>query len=86
MVVKTKNIPASETFVYRVVNDSEHRLDKRLNEIEGKNEERYNNLMNNLDAIITLFKKFDAEGTIMADKVIKHESRISKLEKIIFNN
>ena len=78
----TKN--ASEKFVYDVVFSSEIRIEKKLDSIESKMEDRFNKVMTSLDKLAGLFKKVDEERIILSAHSKNHTDRVEKLEKKVF--
>ena len=77
---------ATENFVWRVVNGSEERINKRFDEAEVKSEERYDKMMEHLVDIAGKFKKFDEAQTILSGRVYQHEDKIEKLEELSFKS
>ncbi len=75
---------ATEDFVWRVVNGSEGRLDKRIDGLENKMDKRFDKAMTVLDSIAGQFKKFDEERLLLSDHSRDHGDRIEKLEKKVF--
>lgn len=84
MVKPSKSKYATESFVYGVVNRSEDRLEKRIDKLEIKMENRFDKVMTSLVDIAGEFKKFDEEQVILAGRQRNHEDKIEKLEKEVF--
>lgn len=80
----TKDRPATENYVWRVVNGLEERMNKRFNAIENKFDKRFDRVITTLDSIAGQFKKFDEERVILSEHSKRHTDRIEKLEKKVF--
>ncbi|CAN5278685.1 hypothetical protein BH10PAT1_BH10PAT1_7030 [soil metagenome] len=76
--------PATEEFVYRIVNESEDRLTKKAEKFESKMDKRFDMVMNTLDKVLKYFKKFDEEHTVLTETSSRNTRRIEKLEKRVF--
>ncbi|GEM_PF-5386471 len=76
--------PATEEFVYRVVNDLRNETEKRFDGLESKMDKRFNKVMNTLDKVISYFKKFDEEHAVLTEASSRNTRRIEKLEKAVF--
>jgi hypothetical protein len=59
-------------------------IDKHADEIDKRNEKRYNKVMNHVDGLAKEFKKFDEERIILSAHSKNHTDRIEKLEKKTF--
>lgn len=84
---KKLDTKASESFVQKISDN----LDERINNLEGtinsfelKEDERHNKVMELLTWLISQFKKFDEEHTILSHTQAKHGDRLDKLEKVVF--
>lgn len=87
MASKTPKIKSlSEGFVYKVVVDSEKRVFKKIEEIDQKNEKRFDKVMNHLDKMAGGFKKFDEEQMMLSGQMSDRTDRIEKLETFAFAN
>lgn len=75
---------STEDFVWRVSNGLEDRLTLRMNEIEEKNEKRYNKMMNVLIDILGKFKKFDEERVVVTHRQSVHSDQIKELQAAVF--
>lgn len=81
---KLVNGYATEAFVYRVVNDSEKRLDKRIDKVEVNLGKKIDRVLTHLDGIAGQFKKFDEEQTMLSSRVAIHSKQIKKLQGAVF--
>lgn len=86
MAKSIKSKVASEDFVYRVVFDSEKRLEKRFDKAEQLAEKRFSRLMEQMDSLAGQFKKFEVERELMSDKIREHSDQIEDLQKIVYAN
>lgn len=80
MVKPKKGKVATESYVWRVFNYFEERIDKR-SEILNK---KFDKMMEHIVDIAGKFKKFDEEQVVLAERSKKHENRIEKLEGTVF--
>lgn len=64
---------ATESFVYRVVNNAEERLEKRVGKLEGKMDKRFDKAMVHLE-----------ERVVMSGRLSDHGDRIEKLEDTVY--
>jgi len=89
---KTKQ--ATEEYVYRIVGNSESRLEERIGTVESRLESKIDNLeqvqnrrfdtvMVTLDKILVMFRKFDDEQTVSNHQIRRNTDRIEKLEQKI---
>ncbi len=60
------------------------RIEKQAEEIDKRNEKRYNKVMNHIDGLAKGFKKFDEEQTLLSAHSKNHTDRIEKLEEKVF--
>ncbi len=79
-----KDVPASESFVYRVVGELEEKMDARFEQMESKNEQRHSKVMDTLIWLVGQFKRFDEEHTVLAHRQSIHSDKIEALEKEVF--
>lgn len=78
------NNPASEKFVFAVVSQAEDRLEDKLEELDKKNEKRFNKTIHHLVKIAGQFQKFGEEQTVLSAHSKRHEDRLEKLESVVF--
>lgn len=87
------NNPVTKKIVRDELRSTETRFEKKLEEkadvLREEMKKLHNQVMEKLDSIVGMFKKFDEEHTILtyrvsehSDKLENHEERIGKLEKI----
>lgn len=100
MTKSSKNKPASEKFVLTLADELHvqmeqkferveqrfERMEQRMEENEKKHDERHHKIMETLTWLVSQFKRFDEEHTVLAHQVSKHDDRISKLEKVTFRS
>lgn len=90
MSIPSKTKVATEDFVYktvyRVVGDSESRINKKFDKVEELAEKRFDKMMNQLDSIAGLVKKFNEEETMQSGRIAIHSDQIRKLQNAIFVN
>lgn len=90
MTTSSKTKVATEDFVYktvyRVVGDSEKRIDNRFDEAEELAEKRFNKIITQLDSIAGLVKKFDEEETMQSGRIATHSDQIEELQNAVFIN
>lgn len=90
MIKTSKTKLASEDFVYktvyRVVGDSESRINRMFDKAEELSEKRYNKMMEQLDSIAGLVKKFDEEETMQSGRIAIHSEEIKELQYAVFPN
>ncbi|MBL7036317.1 hypothetical protein ISR94_00525 [Candidatus Microgenomates bacterium] len=82
----SKTTQVSEGLVQKIVVDSEKRLTKQIEEIDKKNEKRFDKVMNHLDKMAGGFKKFDEEQIMLSGQMSDRTDRIEKLETFAFSN
>ena len=61
MISNPKSIVLTEDLVYRVVGDSEKRIEGRLDDIDQKLDSKFDRVMTQLDSIAGQFRRFDDE-------------------------
>ncbi|MEK7472996.1 MAG: hypothetical protein AAB625_03075 [Patescibacteria group bacterium] len=86
MTKSSKTSVATENFVYRVVGDSEKRLEKKFDQAEVLAEKRFDKMMTQLDSIAGLVKKFDEEETMQSGRIKIHSDQIEELQNAVFLN
>ena len=65
---------------FDAIDDKFDAIDDKFDELEEKGGRRHNSVMDTLDKILKMFKKFDEEQVVLSHRVSNHEDRISKLE------
>lgn len=78
------NNPASEKFVFAIASQAENRLEGKMEELDKKNEKRYDKTIYHLVKIVGQFEKFGEEQTVLSAHSKKHEDRLEKLESAVF--
>lgn len=90
MANPSKTKVATEDFVYktvyRVMGDSESRINKRFDKVEELAEKRFNKMMDQLDSIAGLVKKFDEEQTMQSGRIAIHSDEIKELQNFVYAN
>jgi hypothetical protein len=86
MTKSSRDIFATEKFIFSVVNNLERIVDKRFTEAEEKAEDRFDKMMTQLVDIAGQFKKFGEEQTILSAHSSSHTDRIESLEKKVFSS
>ncbi|MEK7168695.1 MAG: hypothetical protein AAB778_01670 [Patescibacteria group bacterium] len=90
MTTPSKTKVATEDFVYktvyRIVGDSESRINKKFDKVEELAEKRFDKMMNQLDSIAGLVKKFNEEETMQSGMIAIHSDQIRKLQNAVFVN
>ncbi len=86
MAIPSKTKVATEDFVYRVVGDSEKRIEKRFDKVEELAEKRFNKMMEQLDSTAGLVKKFDEEETMQSGRIAIHSEEIKELQNFVYAN
>lgn len=86
MTIPSKQKVATEDFVYRVVANTEKRLEKRFDTAEELAEKRFNKMMTQLDSLAGQFKKFDEEQTMQSGRIKIHSDQIEELQNAVFPN
>ncbi len=84
MAKSVKDTLATQEFVYGVVSRTETRLEEKIDKLEEKMDTRFDRVMNTLDKVISYFKKFDEEHTVLAEASSRNTRRIEKLENTVF--
>jgi len=84
MVKQWKDKVATETFVYRLFNQIDEKIENFKDELNLKLDEKFNKVMEHLVDIAGQFKKFDEERIVMSGKLSEHIDRIEKLEQEVF--
>ncbi|KKQ98513.1 MAG: hypothetical protein UT23_C0002G0013 [Candidatus Woesebacteria bacterium GW2011_GWA1_39_12] len=84
MVKQGKDKVATETFVYRLFNQIDEKIENFKDELNLKLDEKFNKVMEHLVDIAGQFKKFDEERIVMSGKLSEHSDRIEKLEQEVF--
>ncbi len=74
---KLDNLDFKVNFKFSEIND-------KLNEAEKLAEKRYNKMMNQLDSIAGLVKKFDEEQTMQSGIIAIHSDEIKELQNVVF--
>lgn len=85
MAKVTKDKVATESYVWKIFNIFEEKMDKKFEQVEKKAEKRFDKMMTQLIDIAGQFKKFGEEQTILSAHSKDHTDRIEKLEKAVFN-
>ena len=90
MATPSKTKITTEDFVYkavyRVVGDSEKRIEKRFDKVEELAEKRFNKMMEQLDSTAGLVKKFDEEETMQSGRIAIHSEEIKELQNFVYAN
>ena len=81
MVKQWKDKVATETFVYRLFNQIDEKIENFKDELNLKLDEKFNKVMEHLVDIAGQFKKFDEERIVMSGKLSEHSDRIEKLDQ-----
>ncbi|KKQ51685.1 hypothetical protein A2865_00640 [Candidatus Woesebacteria bacterium RIFCSPHIGHO2_01_FULL_39_17] len=84
MVKQWKDKVATETFVYRLFNQIDEKIENFKDELNLKLDEKFNKVMEHLVDIAGQFKKFDEERIVMSGILSEHIDRIEKLEQEVF--
>ena len=96
MSTPSKTKIATEDFVYktvfRVTGDTESRINKRFDKVEELAEKRFNKMMEQLDSIAGLVKKFAVVDTIFEEETMQsgriaiHSEEIKELQNFVYAN
>lgn len=74
---KLDNLDFKVNFKFSEVND-------RFDEAEKLAEKRFDRMMNQLDSIAGLVKKFDEEQTMQSGRIAIHSDEIKELQNVVF--
>jgi hypothetical protein len=67
-----------------VLNGRMDQLEKAIEDLDKKQDKRFNMVMNTLDKILKVFVKSDEENTVYRHRTMDNTERIEKIEKEVF--